>query len=454
MRLSFQDAFFKENQLYKQGIKLMNSQEYQIAQKFPFHVMAKPRGAICNLQCDYCFYLKKEALYPDSDFRMDGALLETFIKDYIDSQETAEITFAWQGGEPTLVGLDFYKEVVALQDKHNTKNQKIHNAFQTNATLITEEWASFFKSNSFLVGISIDGPQKLHDQYRRDKKGEGTFQKVKEKLNIIKKHKVDYNILACVNSINANYPLDVYHFFRDELEADFVQFIPIAIEIPSTSKTKSIHVSKHTVSGKVYGNFLIQIFDEWVRNDVGKVFVQIFDSTLSTWMGYPAGVCVFDKICGKGMAMEFNGDVYSCDHFVDENYLIGNIKENSLSTIVNSDFQQKFGLNKWESLTEKCQKCDVLSFCNGGCPKNRILPLKNETHLQNYLCEGYKKFFNHVQPFMKIMGEELHHQRAASNIMEILKPPDPQKKTNSQTPGRNDPCFCGSGKKYKKCHGR
>jgi uncharacterized protein len=432
----------------------MASNNDQIAQNFPFHVMAKPRGAICNLKCDYCFYLKKEALYPASDFRMDDTVLETFIKDYIETQETSEITFAWQGGEPTLMGLDFYKKVITLQDKHNTKNQKILNAFQTNATLITEEWANFFKVNNFLLGISIDGPQKLHDRYRLDKKEEGTFQKVKEKLDIIKEYQVDYNILACVNSANANFPLDVYQFFRDELEAEFIQFIPIVIERPSSGKTKTTHVSNHTVSGKAYGNFLIRIFDEWVRNDVGKVFVQIFDSTLSSWMGYPAGVCVFEKVCGKGMAMEFNGDVFSCDHFVDMNHLIGNINDESLSNMVNSDFQQNFGLEKWHTLTDKCKKCPVLPFCYGGCPKNRILPIKNETYLHNYLCDGYKKFFTQVQPFMKIMGEELRHKRPASNIMAILNQPKPQNKDSKSAPGRNDLCFCGSGKKYKKCHGK
>jgi uncharacterized protein len=431
----------------------MNFPNNQIAQNIPFHVMAKPRGAICNLKCDYCFYLKKEALYPASDFRMDDALLEYYIKDYINSQQTAEITFSWQGGEPTLMGLDFYKKVVALQDKHNTKNQKILNAFQTNLTLITDEWASFFKSHDFLLGVSIDGPQHLHDRYRLDKKGEGTFQKVKEKLDIIKTHQVEYNVLACVNALNAKFPLEVYRFFRNELAVDFIQFIPIVIELRSTGKSKTTQVSKHTVSGKAYGNFLIRIFDEWVRNDVGKLFVQIFDSTLSSWMGYPAGVCVFDKVCGKGVAMEFNGDVYACDHYVDRDYLIGNIKDESLANMVNSEFQQKFGLDKWQTLTEKCKKCEVLTFCYGGCPKNRILPLKNETYLHNYLCDGYKKFFTHIQPFMKIMGEELRHKRPASNIMAILNQPKPQNKDSKSAPGRNDPCFCGSGKKYKKCHG-
>lgn len=424
-----------------------------VADHFPFHVMAKPRGAICNLKCDYCFYLKKEALYPESTFRMDDALLEHYIKDYISSQQTPEITFSWQGGEPTLMGLDFYKKVVALQAKYQPENQKILNTFQTNATLITEEWARFFKAHHFLLGVSIDGPQHLHDRYRLDKKGKGTFQKVKEKLDIIKAHQVDYNILACVNAINANFPLDVYRFFREELASEFIQFIPIVIEMASKGNTKITQVSKHTVSGKAYGNFLTRIFDEWVRNDVGKVFVQIFDSTLSSWMGYPAGVCVFDKVCGKGVAMEFNGDVYTCDHYVDRDYLIGNIKDESLVNMVNSEFQQKFGLDKWQTLTEKCKKCEVLTFCNGGCPKNRIIPLKNETYCHNYLCDGYKKFFTHVQPFMKIMGEELRSKRPASNIMTILNQPKPQKKDPQSTPGRNEPCFCGSGKKYKKCHG-
>jgi serine-type anaerobic sulfatase-maturating enzyme len=428
----------------------MASRTNQMNDKYPFHVMAKPKGAICNLECDYCFYLKKESLYPESDFRMDEKLLEVFIKDYISTQETPEITFSWQGGEPTLMGLDFFKTVVALQEKHNTNNQKIINAFQTNATLITEEWARFFKTNNFLLGISIDGPQELHDQFRRNKKSEGTFQKVKERLDIIKEHQVDYNVLTCVNSANAKFPLEVYRFFRDELEVEFIQFIPIVINLPS--KSNATNVSRHTVSGKAYGNFLTQIFDEWVRNDVGKVFVQIFDSSLSSWMGNPASVCIFEKVCGRGVILEFNGDVYSCDHFVDNGHLLGNIKEESLSEMVNSDSQQSFGLDKWNGLTEKCKKCDVLFTCNGGCPKNRILNLKDETNRQNYLCEGYKRFFTHIQPYLKIMGEELQNKRPASNIMEILKASRPQKNIGKQIPGRNDPCFCGSGKKYKKCH--
>jgi len=431
----------------------MISLNNQVASKLPFHVMIKPRGAICNLECDYCYYLKKKEMYPNASLRMDDEILEIFIKDYISSQETKEITFAWQGGEPTLMGLDFYKKAVKFQEKYNKNNQKILNTFQTNAFLITEEWARFFKSNDFLLGISIDGPQNLHDKFRRDKKGNGTFNEIMEKLKIVMKHQIDYNILTCVNSENVKFPLEVYHFLRDDIKADFIQFIPIVNEINQNAKTNFANVSEHTVLGTAYGNFLIKIFDDWVSNDVGQVFVQIFDSALASWMGYPAGVCVFDKVCGKGMALEFNGDVYSCDHFVTHEHFIGNIKTQSLANMLTLDVQQQFGIAKWNTLTEKCRKCDVLAACYGGCPKNRIVPLKNKSFKQNYLCSGYKKFFTHIKPYMKIMGEELKNQRSASNIVKILKNRNSPKNATKTKLGRNDPCYCGSGKKYKKCHG-
>ncbi|MHA1715816.1 MAG: anaerobic sulfatase maturase [Promethearchaeota archaeon] len=387
-----------------------------------FHIMIKPRGAICNLSCDYCFYLPKIDLYRGSKFRMSYEVLESFIKQYINAQRGSTITFGWQGGEPTLMGLEFFKKAVELQEKYNTRGLKIINAFQTNGTLLTDEWGKFFRDNNFLIGISIDGPPSLHDHFRKDKHGNPTFKLVRKGLNVLIRNKVEFNILACVNSENSKYPLKVYRYLKNVLKAKFIQFIPIVEKVKGNKRNGKILVSSRSVTGKLYGAFMIKIFDEWVRNDVGKVFVQMFDMALNSWMGNPVGgLCIFNKTCGDALALEHNGDLYACDHFVVPSELRGNILETPLIDLVSSDEQYHFGLKKWKDLPRFCRACDVLSACNGGCPKNRIIKTPDGEHGLNFLCEGYKAFFHYVDPYMRFMANELQHHRPASNIMKYLK---------------------------------
>ena len=306
-----------------------------------FHVMLKPRGAICNLDCHYCFYLRKEALYPQASFRMSDELLENYTRQYIEAQRVPEVTFAWQGGEPTLMGLDFFRKAVEYQAKYRRPGMRLHNNFQTNGTLLNEEWCRFFHENNFLIGLSLDGPQELHDAYRLDKGGKPTFQRVLAAARLLQQHNVEFNILTCVNHLNARRPLEVYRFLRDDVlggaESKFIQFIPIVEPDPQSDPP----VSSRSVSGKEYGFFLSTIFDEWVRRDVGTVFVQIFDVALAAWSGSRPGLCIFDETCGTAMAMEHNGDVYSCDHYVDTDYLLGNINDTPLAALAGDPRQGK-----------------------------------------------------------------------------------------------------------------
>jgi uncharacterized protein len=384
-----------------------------------FHLMVKPRGAVCNLLCDYCYFLAKEKLYPGSNFRMGEDVLEEYTRQYIQAQQFPEITFAWQGGEPTLMGLDFYNRAVELQQKYRKPGLIIHNNIQTNGTLLDDDWGAFFAENNFLVGISIDGPSYLHDVYRHDKGGGASHAKVITGLDFLKKHHVEYNLLTTVNSGNSDYPLDVYHYLRDELNARFIQFIPIVERDNETGFQKGDKVTSRSVSGIQWGQFLIAVFDEWIRNDVGKVFVQIFDVSLGAWLGQPGGLCIFAPVCGLGLAMEHNGDIYSCDHYVEPDYYLGNILENELEDLVTSEKQIKFGLAKHDQLPRECLDCAVRFACNGGCPKNRLLKTRSGDRL-NYLCAGYKAFFHHVDEPMKIMAGLLRMQKPASGVMDIL----------------------------------
>jgi len=414
-----------------------------------FHVLAKPTGAVCNLDCKYCFFLSKEMLYPGSRFRMADALLEEYIKQMIDSQETNEVYISWQGGEPTLMGIDFYKRSIDLLEKYRKPGTSVSHTMQTNGILIDDEWCKFLKENNFLIGLSIDGTKELHDFYRVDKGGHGTFDKVIKAANLMDKHKVDFNLLTTVHAHNADYPLEIYRFFRDEMKAKFIQFIPIVERENDTGFQEGNEVTDRSVNSEKWGNFLIRIFDEWVRHDVGEVYVQMFDAALASWYGVDPAMCIFTEKCGKALALEHNGDLYCCDHFVEPKYLLGNILEDSMSKLVNSEKQIKFGKDKLETLPDYCLKCDVRFACHGECPKNRFINTPNGQPGLNYLCEGYMKFFKHIDYSMKFMVEKLKVDQAPSDIVIHYEKLD---KIYTQAK-RNYPCYCSSGKKFKNCHG-
>lgn len=419
-----------------------------------FHVMMKPRGAICNLDCKYCYFLSKEMMYPGSRFRMGDDLLEEYTKQYIAAQHVPEVTFAWQGGEPTLMGLDFFKHAVALQQKYRKPGTKIYNAFQTNGTLLNAAWCEFFRAHDFLVGLSIDGPPALHDFYRVDKGGAPTHSKVLAAARLMQQHHVEFNILTTVHAGNVHHPLEVYRHLRDEVGTKFIQFIPIVERDNATGYQEGDAVTDRSLTGAQYGKFLTTIFDEWVRRDVGNVFVQIFDVALAAWSGQHPGLCVFEETCGNALAMEHNGDLFSCDHFVEPAYRLGNIQEIPLVEMVASEFQYKFGQYKRDSLPTYCRECEVRFVCNGGCPKDRILSTPDGEPGLNYLCDGFKHFFTHIDPYMQTMARELQMHRAPANIMYMLAEEEARSRQRFAAAKRNDPCPCGSGRKFKQCHGR
>ena len=419
-----------------------------------FHLMTKPRGAICNLDCKYCYFLSKERLYPDSDFRMSETLLEEYTRQYIAAQRVPEVTFAWQGGEPTLMGLDFYKQVVAYQQKHKKPGMRIYNALQTNGVTLDDDWCQFFAENDFLIGVSLDGPQHLHDAYRVDKGGAPTFERVMRGINLLKKHRAEFNILTTVHAANADHPLELYRFMRDEVKTQFLQFIPIVERDNMTGYQEGNAVTERSVTAEQYGQFLIGVFDEWVRHDVGRVYVQIFDVALAAWSGHNPGLCVFEETCGRALAMEHNGDVYSCDHFVEPKHKLGNLVDIPLTELVNSDQQRAFGLAKRDALPQYCRECEVRFVCNGGCPKNRIIQTPSGEPGLNYLCAGYKAFFTHIDEPMRFVAAELAQRRAPANVILHMHQKDEALQAAFARAGRNDPCPCGSGLKFKRCHGR
>ncbi len=416
--------------------------------------MTKPRGAICNLDCAYCYFLSKEMLYPGSRFRLANELLENYTRQYIEAQRVPEVTFAWQGGEPTLMGLDFFRLAIEFQHKYRRPGMRIHNVLQTNATLLDDEWCRFFKQHNFLIGVSLDGPRELHNHYRVDKGGKPTFDRVMAGIERLKQHRVEFNILTTVHAANAEHPLEVYRFLRDEVGTQFMQFIPIVERDNQTGFQEGDTIRPRSVSGEQYGNFLITIFDEWVRRDVGRVFVQIFDVALAAWVGQRPGLCIFEETCGAALAMEHNGDVYSCDHFVEPRYKLGNIQDIPLIEMVGSANQWQFGQAKRDMLPRYCRECAVRFVCNGGCPKDRVLHTPDGEPGLNYLCAGYKAFFKHIDRPMRIMADELRARQAPANIMRILAQEEAELKRRFARTGRNDPCPCGSGLKFKKCHGR
>lgn len=415
--------------------------------------MLKPRGAICNLDCTYCYFLSKENLYPGSDFRMADDLLAEYTRQYIEAQQVDEVTFAWQGGEPTLMGLDFFKRAVELQQTYRKPGMTIHNALQTNGTLLDDEWGHFLHQHNFLIGLSVDGPKHLHDFYRVDKGGQGSFDRVMKGLDLLNAHRVEYNVLTTLHAANAPHPLDVYHFLRDEIGTKYMQFIPIVERENETGYQEGNTVYDRSITGKQYGDFLIKIFDEWVRQDVGRVYIQIFDVALATWAGLPPGLCVFEETCGRAMAMEHNGDLFSCDHYVEPNFRLGNIREISLDEMVGSQKQLDFGAHKRESLPQYCLDCEVRFVCNGGCPKNRFIETPEGEPGLNYLCEGYRSFFNHIEHPMKLMAQAVRAGRPTTGIMQVIAKEDKAKAQLFVSVKRNQPCPCGSGRKFKQCHG-
>lgn len=392
-----------------------------------FHLMAKPNGPVCNLNCTYCYYLEKKKLYPASvSYRMDEALLESFTKQYIESQDIPEIAFTWQGGEPVLMGIDYFRKAVSLQKKY-ANGKKIENAFQTNGTLINEEWCRFFHDHNFLVGISVDGPREIHDAHRVNNAGKASFDDVLKAIGLFLKHRVEFNILTVVHNDNSRKPMDVYNFLRDA-GSGYIQFIPIVERVRHTAGESDLNlagpesddasVSEWSVKPEDYGEFLITIFDEWVRKDVGKVFVQLFDVTLANWVGQPPALCVFSETCGNAMVLEHNGDMYSCDHFVYPNHKLGNIHNTTIRSLARSNQQLTFGNNKLLKLPAYCIDCEYRFACHGECPKHRFEFSPDGERGLNYLCKAYKLFFSYVHPYMQYMGDELAEKRPPANVMQ------------------------------------
>jgi uncharacterized protein len=430
-----------------------------------FHMLAKPIGPICNLACQYCFYLEKEMLYPGkpgmADWTISESLLDRFIRQYLASQPGPVVNFAWQGGEPTLLGVDFFRTAIALQQKY-AHGKRIENALQTNGILLDDIWCDFLAKNRFLIGLSIDGPRDLHDHYRVDKGGAPSFDRVMHGIACLKKHGVEFNTLTVVQRHNSCYPLEVYRFLK-EAGSGFIQFIPIvereadhlasdSLVLVSPDSKISAHVSDFSVEPMQYGKFLCAIFDDWVRNDVGKIFVQLFDVALAAWAGIEPHLCVFQRTCGGAAVFEHNGDIYSCDHYVYPENKLGNINEISLESAMQSPQQIRFGRDKLERLPRYCQECNVRFICNGECPKHRFVQTPDgEAHL-NYLCLAYKLFFSHIDPYMKFMAAELQNERPPANVMAWTHAED-FRASGKGKPGRNDLCLCGSGLKYKRCCG-
>jgi len=398
----------------------------------PFHTLAKPIGPACNLRCTYCFYLDKSALFPSSaSLRMPDDVLENFIRDYIRLQDAAEISFAWQGGEPTLLGIDFFRKVLTLQQRF-ADGRPITNALQTNATLIDDAWGEFLAEHGFLVGVSIDGPAELHDSYRIDPRGGPSFARVRQGIEKLKQHRVEFNTLTVVNRRNVKHPLKVYRFLKD-IGARFIQFIPLVErEVPANrggglasppcpgERTRT-RPAPWSVMPVAYGNFLTAIFDEWVREDVGSTFVQLFDNALGSWLGHGSSLCVFAETCGRAIAIEHDGSVYACDHYVYPQYRLGRLGERTLANMVDSPAQRKFGADKRDTLPAYCRRCEFRFACHGECPKHRFLDTPDGEPGLNYLCAGYRHFFRHIDPYMRKMAELLRQQRPAAQIMALAR---------------------------------
>jgi len=429
-----------------------------------FHLLAKPSGSTCNIDCKYCFFLSKEALYPNDKSRMSAETLETYIRQLLESHRAPRVTVAWQGGEPTLMKLEFFRRSVELVEKYRRPGQTVQHTFQTNGILLDDDWCAFFKEHNFLVGLSVDGPREIHDAYRVDRGGQGTFDKVMSGWRALRRHGVEFNILCTVNAANEKHGLTVYRFFRDELGAKWVQFIPIierateeTIQIANQgwseqpgrkrmlyTQTGNL-VTERSVGSKQYGQFLVDVFEEWVRHDVGRIFVQLFDVTLEAFFGRHM-LCIHAPTCGYGPALEHNGDLYSCDHFVEPRFKLGNIHETHMLKMIASPEQRKFGQDKRDTLTAQCRSCEVRPLCNGGCPKDRFADSRDGEPGQNYLCAGLELFFTHTLTAMRKMAQLFQMGRPPAEVMAMVAAEDAAR-------GPYQACPCGSGKKFRFCHG-
>jgi uncharacterized protein len=433
-----------------------------------FHVMAKPSGAVCNLDCTYCFFLSKELLYPGDRFRMADETLREWIRQTIESHTGPQVTIAFQGGEPTLLGVDFMRRAVAHAKEVARADQDLEFTIQTNGTLLNEEWAEFLRDEQFLVGLSMDGPAPMHDAYRVDKRGGPTYDRVRAAWDLLGSYDVSTNILCTVHAANADNPVEVYRHFRDDLGAEFIQVIPIveratednldaanegwgerSVDRPLYMQEGGL-VTERTVTAEQWGAFLSGVFDEWVHNDVGSVYIPHFEAAVASWLGINPSMCVFRETCGDALALEHNGDLYSCDHFVEPDYLLGNIHETHVVDLVASPQQVKFGQDKADTLPQYCLDCDVKFACNGECPRNRFILTPDGEPGLNYLCAGFKAFYGHIDEPMKIIAGLLRNGRYADEVMGVLA-----RKAEAEFAGvgRNDPCTCGSGRKFKHCHG-
>lgn len=393
----------------------------------PLYVMLKPAGSLCNLRCKYCYYLEKNALYTEQkNHVISDEMLDKFIREYIEAQTSPDVLFCWHGGETLMRPISFYRRAIELQRKY-ARGRRIDNTIQTNATMLTDEWCEFFRENNFLVGVSIDGPQEFHDEYRRTATGKPTFHKVMQGIRLLNKHNVEWNALAVVNDFNADYPLEFYNFFK-EIGCHYIQFTPIVERRIERNDGLSLapgmeeggELVDFSVPPEQWGKFLCTIFDEWVRHDVGTYFIQIFDATLANWAGVQPGLCSLAKECGHAGVMEFNGDVYSCDHFVYPEHLLGNINEKTITEMMYGEKQREFAKLKHELLPQQCRECPVEFACHGECPKNRFTRDKYGNPGLNYLCKGYRQFFEHVKPYMDFMKGELDAKRPPSNVMNFV----------------------------------
>ena len=431
-----------------------------------FHLLAKPTGAVCNLDCTYCYFLSKEMLYPGSRFRMADDLLETYLRQLIEAHARApEVVVAWQGGEPTMMGLDFFRRAADLAAAIALPGQRVLHTIQTNGTLLDDEWGAFFRERGFLVGISIDGPREIHDAYRLDKGGKGSFDRVMLGLDALRRNGVEWNCLTTVHAANERRGREVYRFLRDVCDARFVQFIPI-VERATTDALERANagwgvraqdrplyrqegdlVTERSVSPEGYGRFLIDVFEDWVRRDVGEVFVQMFDVALANWYGEPPGLCVHSETCGLALALEHTGDLYSCDHYVEPGYRLGNIRETRMIDLIVLPQQRAFGDAKRDTLPTFCIECDVRFACHGGCPKDRFALTPDGEPGLHFLCPSYKAFFRHVDPVMREMCALLSADRAPSEVVRLYAGEDAAR-------GPEEPCTCGSGRMWSTCHGR